>query len=201
MSTQDSTYPHHGFHADPVSGVCYRTLDFFGFPGYRVGDDGSVWSKWKRVGLGRGSKMILGTAWRKLGLYPNSDGYPRVYLRPASSWYVHRIVLEAFAGPCPEGMVCRHFPDRNPANSRLGNVQWGTRRQNEQDKIIHDTKLRGSRHPLARFDESSVYQIKEDLFRGISQAELARRHRVRHSVICAIAHGRTWSHVVYPKSS
>ena len=25
--------------------------------------------------------------------------------------YIHRLVLEAFVGPCPEGMEARHFPD------------------------------------------------------------------------------------------
>src|SRR5437762_11539598 len=32
------------FRYDSVAGVVYRSLGFLGFRGYRVGDDGSVWS-------------------------------------------------------------------------------------------------------------------------------------------------------------
>ena len=40
-----------------VAQVEYR--DVPGWPGYRVGDDGSVWSLWKRRGLGRGTATYL----------------------------------------------------------------------------------------------------------------------------------------------
>ena len=53
--------------------------------------------------------------------------------------YIHRLVLESFVGPCPEGMEGRHFPDRNPNNNRLENLSWGTHTENMQDKIIHGT--------------------------------------------------------------
>ena len=52
---------------------------------------------------------------------------------------VHRLVLAAFIGPCPPGMVCRHFPDRNPRNNRLDNLSYGTPTQNSQDKVVHGT--------------------------------------------------------------
>lgn len=52
---------------------------------------------------------------------------------------VHRLVLAAFVGPRPPGMVCRHFPDRDPRNNRLDNLSYGTLKQNAQDKVIHGT--------------------------------------------------------------
>jgi hypothetical protein len=52
---------------------------------------------------------------------------------------VHRLVLEAFVGPCPIGMQCRHFPDPNPANCNLKNLQWGTPMENTEDKRVHGT--------------------------------------------------------------
>lgn len=52
--------------------------------------------------------------------------------------YVHRLVLFAFVGPCPEGMECRHL-DGNRTNNRLSNLKWGTPEENTQDKIEHGT--------------------------------------------------------------
>lgn len=54
--------------------------------------------------------------------------------------YLHRLVLLAFVGPCPKNMGTRHFPDKNPANCRLDNLQYGTHKENMRDKIIQTPK-------------------------------------------------------------
>jgi hypothetical protein len=51
---------------------------------------------------------------------------------------VHRLVLEAFVGPCPEGMVGCHN-DGDPLNNRLDNLRWDTPSNNERDKWVHGT--------------------------------------------------------------
>lgn len=51
---------------------------------------------------------------------------------------VHRLVLEAFTGPCPEGQECRHL-NGDPADNRHVNLCWGTRSENVQDMIRHGT--------------------------------------------------------------
>lgn len=54
--------------------VEYR--DIVGFPGYRVGDDGSVWSRWHKKRNGRcGSKSVLVNSWRRLVVFPSRYGY------------------------------------------------------------------------------------------------------------------------------
>jgi hypothetical protein len=50
---------------------------------------------------------------------------------------VHRVILEAFRGPCPEGMEACHFPDPDPANNRIENLRWDTRAENYQDSLRH----------------------------------------------------------------
>lgn len=50
--------------------------------------------------------------------------------------YVHRLVLLAFVGPCPEGHECRHL-DGNPRNNALANLAWGTKRENAVDMVRH----------------------------------------------------------------
>lgn len=39
---------------------------------------------------------------------------------------VHRLVLEAFVGPCPIDHECCHY-DNNPQNNRVENLRWGSR--------------------------------------------------------------------------
>lgn len=131
--------------------VIYK--DIPGFPGYRAGDDGSVWSC--RVSAGvpgvRGSVPRTTDTWHRLQPRVGRKGYLHVTLRCNSRSYgrwVHRLVLEAFIGPRPDGMECRHFPDRNPGNNRLGNLAWGTREQNEQDKA--NDRLHGRTQPICR---------------------------------------------------
>ena len=72
--------------------------------------------------------------------------------------FVHRLVLEAFVGPCPAGMVCRHFPDRNPANNRLENLQWGTPLENEADKLVHGTMRKCKWTVAMRESRSAAYR-------------------------------------------
>lgn len=120
--------------------------DVPGYPGYRVGDDGSVWSCRKHWGLAynKGTTSYLSNTWRKLKPGIGSAGHLIVTLCPGRhTRSVHQLVLEAFVGPCPPGMQCRHFPDRNPANNHLSNLQWGTPKQNAADRVIHGTNGNG----------------------------------------------------------
>lgn len=61
---------------------------------------------------------------------------------------VHRIVLEAWVGPCPDGLEGCHN-DGNAANNALSNLRWDTHANNELDKRKHGTH-RG--RPVRRSD-------------------------------------------------
>lgn len=52
----------------------------------------------------------------------------------SQSWLIHRLVLTAFVGPCPEGMESLHWDD-DPSNNRLSNLRWGTRSDNLRDMV------------------------------------------------------------------
>lgn len=121
--------------------VEYR--DIQGFPGYRVGNDGSVWfawrtcrsgrritGKWKLMKQGFHKERSAGRRYRHVNLTPPEGGKYQTFK-------VHRLVLTAFVGPCPEGMECRHL-DGDAANNRLSNLCWGTREEN-----IADSKRNG----------------------------------------------------------
>ena len=59
-------------------------------------------------------------------------------------WLVHRLVLAAFVGPCPEGMEVRHL-DGDPTNNSLDNLAYGTKGENNRDAVRHGTHFNGSK--------------------------------------------------------
>lgn len=81
------------------------------------------------------------------------DGYRRVRLtNPAgdvADQAVHRLVLDAFTGPCPDGMEACHG-DGNPANNNASNLRWGTRAENVRDQVRHGTHSEASKETCPR---------------------------------------------------
>lgn len=64
-------------------------------------------------------------------------GYQTIMLtRPGQriTVLVHRLVLEAFVGPCPEGMLCCHG-EGGPTDNRLTNLRWDTPTENNLDQV------------------------------------------------------------------
>ncbi len=170
-------------------GVNYAPLP--GFPGYLIGDDGSVWSRRNGGGWARTS------TWRRLAPGLDTHGYQHVMLRlngQGVTRQVHRLVLEAFVGPCPPGMECCHFPDQNPTNNRLENLRWDTKSKNMREKINAD-QVRGSRHPAAKLNESDIRAIHESNSLGESYASLGRRFKVSDTTISKIINRKKWAHV------
>lgn len=144
--------------AENDSTVEYR--DVQGFPGYRVGSDGSVWSEFQKT-VGR--KFGRSGNWRMLKPKPSRGGYLRVQLyRDGKSVYrcIHHLVLEAFVGPRPDGMEACHDPDPTPANNALANLRWDTRSNNNADKIKHGTHQAGEKNPAHRLTNELVYAIR-----------------------------------------
>jgi HNH endonuclease len=167
-----------------------RYTDVPGFPGYKVGTDGTVWSCRERGTAGMSYK------WRILkGHLLKSTGYVMVDLcldKIKHHRLVHRLVLEAFVGPCPLGMVCRHFPDRNPANNRLDNLQWGTHQENQMDRFVHGTDGSGQKNPISKFSNREAEIIRARQQAGESMASIARQHGVTRQCIYLIVHRKTY---------
>jgi NUMOD4 motif/HNH endonuclease len=88
----------------------------------------------------RGQVMSL-ISHRLMKLQPKS-GYWVVKLSGKGkqySRYVHRLVLEAFDGPCPEGMECCHGPSGGQDNRWPENLRWDTPKANRADLVAHGT--------------------------------------------------------------
>ena len=172
--------------AYPIApGVSFKFIE--GDEGYCVGDDGSVWS---RVVYRRGDDVRLGE-WRRLKATPQYRGHQAIWLGRGRQRFVHRLVLEAFVGPCPDGMECRHLDD-DPGNNRLGNLCWGTPAENTDDRFRNGRVKTKLSDDQVRFIRSYVDLSRRD---GMSVA-LANMWGVTPALIYQIASGKMRRSVV-----
>ncbi len=173
--------------------VKFRDLAFLGFPGYRVGTDGSVWTK-RKAGRYSGMKE----EWSILRPHKHKDGYLSVKLCNhgiKKAFKVHHLVLFAFSGPKPEEMECRHFPDKDPTNNRIENLSWATPKKNQSDRIVHGTDIRGSDVPWSKLTEEKVLYIRQRYASGETQESLARELKVNRATIGYVVRRDTWTHI------
>lgn len=166
-----------------------------GFPGYRVGSNGTVLVAWVTCRSGR----KLTSNYRNMKLSLTSNGYARVNLTPADgtayrTFRVHRLVLEAFSGPCPDGSECRHLNGIKTDN-RLENLRWGTGAENREDNHAAHVYQNGEAHPMRRLSESDVREIRKRRLAGELMRILAAEFGVKLSNISAIVNRRSWKHV------
>lgn len=106
---------------------------------YEVSDWGRIRSLDREVPCSDGKIRKL--AGRVLKLNERHLGYQSVMLSLGNQQVrrqVHRMVLEAFRGSCPEGKECCHN-DGNARNNRLSNLRWDTRSANMYDRTAHGT--------------------------------------------------------------
>ena len=146
------------------------------FPNYEISDEGIV----RRID----SKRIL-----KLNTKKGKRPYKRAHLSHegvAKYVLVHRLVLSAFVGDCPEGMQCLHADD-NPANNNLSNLSWGTPKRN------HETIDRnGEKNGRAILTKAKVITIRQS---QESTRSLAEQFNVSQKYIQNIQRGINWKSI------
>jgi hypothetical protein len=168
----------------------YRPIE--GFPGYRVRSDGVVESSCCRHC--RPSRTT--EVWRPLKPTPQHRGHFAVCLVRGAQKHtrnVHRLVLEAFAGPFPEGLECCHN-DGDPANNRPENLRRDTRKANSEDSRRHGTLALGSR-THAKLREEDVREIRRLKRAGVPMDRLTATFGVSRPNIEAIVYRRSWRHI------
>ena len=95
--------------------------------GVLVGTDGHVMvpgDKFHKPHWTRGSRM--------------KSGYFSVCVQGHRNLLVHRLVLETFVGPCPDGMECDHR-NRDGLDNRVDNLSWVTHSENNRNKSSNDS--------------------------------------------------------------
>jgi hypothetical protein len=124
----------------------------------------------------------------------HAEGYHIVALgRGGRDKLVHRLVLSAFVGPAPEGLVARHL-NGVPGDNTVSNLTWGTQQQNMQDSVDHGTRACGSDNGNSRLLEEEVEAIRMQYATGlVSQRALAGRYGVSQRTIWNIVNEKQWA--------
>ena len=161
-------------------------------PGYAATSDGHIISLAKISLHGHRLKR------KELSPSRHHKGYLRVKCGSGTQYRVHRLVLEAFIGPCPDGMECCHN-DGDPGNNRLDNLRWDTHSANSLDAVRHGTHPgfcnKGEKHPKAKLTESDVLRIRSLAKEGVRNIDLAKGYGVGPGAISLIVLRKRWKHL------
>lgn len=163
-----------------------------GFQGlYEVSSHGRIYSveRMSNGGRNRIQARIMKTHLR--------HGAVMVRLRRLGAYHirvVHRLVLEAFRGPCPKGKEGCHN-DGNPTNNRLENLRWDTHKANCADRVLHGTAARGERCGQSKLKESDVLTIRAAHASGETVRSISDRTGVPASTVRHIVNRYSWRHL------
>ena len=156
------------------------------YPGYAATDGGHVWSsrsnKFLKPYRGKTSKYLM------VMLRVNGRSVNRL---------VHRLVLEAFVGPCPEDMEACHN-DGNMSNNSISNLRWDTRKNNRQDALRSGTFPVGTDHANCGLRPQDVRMIIYMYRTGeFTQREIAEVYGIGQQKVSQIInkerHGAIWA--------
>ena len=166
--------------------MCERWRPIAGLDGYyEISDRGRV----KRVK--RGNRTFVGSI-----LTPaiTEAGYQRVdpcINNKPRSFFVHRLVADAFIGPCPEGKQVNH-KDGDKTNNYVENLEYVTPSEN----TFHAYRIKlasnqGENNASSKLTEEDVHKIRRLLTEESIKA-IAERFNVCYWTIYAIKRGYTW---------
>lgn len=173
--------------------------DIPGYEGYyQVSNLGRVRSIDREVVYRDGKKCLY--KGRLLKPREDKNGYFQVGLSKlgkVKTFKVHRLVLEAFKGPCPEGMESCHKNGIKTDNI-VYNLRWDTKVANQADSKRHGTNNgpKGERCGNAKLTEQDVVDIRTEYTKGnIIQEELGKQFGVHQVTIGNIVRRETWTHI------
>ncbi|TES48061.1 HNH endonuclease signature motif containing protein [Shouchella lehensis] len=166
-----------------------------GNDGYYIDDQGNVYSEWVNKGI---HGLVRSKSLRKLKGSKHKHGYTMFrFKRNGKAHLLHRLVIESFVGPIPEGMVVCHKNDI-PSDNRLDNLYIGTQRQNMSDSIKLNRFPSGYKNGQSKLSQNDVRKIRriKELNPELPNRVIAGRFGVSRKVIDLILKGATYKNVI-----
>ncbi len=161
--------------------------------GYEVSDHGRVRSISRTFYRSNGRlTTVTGRMLKQTPQKPYGHLYVTIYPRGAIG--VHRLVLEAFLSPCPDGMEVCHL-DGNSGKNHLSNLAYATHKENCSHRVIHGTDLRGEKNPSAKITSDDVVDIRWLRSFGVDTSTMSELFGVSARHIRRILAGIKWAHV------
>lgn len=150
-----------------------------GYDGYEVDEFGHVWSRGRPI-----------NGWL------DKDGYRRVTInlkgRKKHASGIHRLVLEAFVGPCPDGCAASHL-DGDKTNNMLSNLKWETWSVNNLRRVEHGRLPLGSNIKSSKLTEDQVKEIRASYTGAHGElTALSKKFGVSRTNISNIVNRRWW---------
>ena len=99
----------------------------------------------------------------------------------ATEHNIHRLVLAAFIGPCPEGHIGLHNDD-NRDDNRASNLRYGTVQDNHDDQILNGT--RGHRGPILPLGHAA--RVLDLCAAGIGPIAIGRYLNINRNLVTRI---------------
>lgn len=146
-------------------------------PDYFASEDGRIWRD--------GRPLTCGT---------NGRGYLKVTISirgRRQDKYAHRLICEAFHGPCPPDHECRHLDGRRDHNVP-SNLCWSTKAENEADKLRHGTLNCGERNGQATLNKETVLEGRRRAAAGEQVKSIATDLGVNYRALLDAVMGRKW---------
>jgi hypothetical protein len=131
---------------------------------------------------------------RMLNPHKSSTGYLTVHIGFDGKKIivaVHRLVLEAFDGACPDGMEGCHS-NGDSLDNRPENLRWDTHLRNNRDRLKHGTYSRGERHPMAKISDETAREI---LLSGKNYREVSAEYGISKTHAHKLMRGESWKHL------
>lgn len=155
---------------------------------YEVSDLGNIRSKIRNGKTLFGNRKYGGNT---LNAFIHANGYPCVNLTTKNyrkQFSIHRLVLEAFKGRCPENMEACHINGIR-SDARLINLRWDTRSNNALDKRNHKTWQGGQNNGNAKLTNEQAMIIKNS---NLSLKKLSKIYNVCQTTIQRVKNNHSY---------
>lgn len=166
------------------------------FPLYHISDDGRLFSRRSRNGVGESKTWI-----ELVGAF-DKHGYKRFLVRDLNGQRktvsAHRLVAKVYIGEIPSNMMVCHN-DGNPRNNNYLNLRIDTALSNQTDRIKHGTRTQGEGVNTNVLTEEQVFEVYKMAAAGIFNVQIAGQFGVNPSAIDAIFQRRNWKFLQIPQ--